>query len=296
MMAADQRHAADPRHARHARIAQLGTEVRRGRLGHQQRRRTGDRAQTVADLGFRHAHCRRQRQPCVAAPLEAALDRTDAALDQQPRTRFVQRGDTGLHPRDHRDFRIVEHALALAVQRAALAHRVAQPRCGGVLGAGQRAQRFDQIQVFDALRRRRGQHAGDRAAHRMPKQRESRPAQRIGSGQHIENRAEHAVFGIRRVMEAAAVAGHVQRDQIVGRQRRRHRPETRGIVQPAVQRQQRQAAAIVFGQRAVVAQPAEAAARGVQREIAHHAAPRRCRRASAANASACAGEALRQGM
>ena len=82
-----------------------------------------------------------------------------------------------------------------------------------------------------------------------------------GGGEQVQQRAEQAVLGIGRIVEAAAMAGQVQRDQVVGGQVRRHRQEAGGIVQPAMHRQQLRAAG------AVVAQRDEAAAGGVQHDL-----------------------------
>jgi hypothetical protein len=110
-----------------------------------------------------------------------------AAFDQQAQHRLAQAGaghDRGLHARAHRGVDVREHAQPLVRQRAASGDRLAQATRGAVLRIGQRAERLDGDEAFDALRRRGGEDAADRRAHRMAEHGETLPAQRVGGVEH----------------------------------------------------------------------------------------------------------------
>jgi hypothetical protein len=177
--------------------------------------------------------------------------------------------------------------------------RLAQAPGGAFRGFRQRAQRLDRDEALHPLRARGREQAADAGAHRMPEQREALPAQRIGDVERRVDRAGEGIVGARRQVRAATVAGQVRRDQVDARQVRGQRHEAGGVVEPAVQRQHLRRAGRAG------AQAGDAAQRRIEHELLHRsrllrrrrghsAASARCTRA--ASMSACAGDALRQGM
>ncbi|MNI57822.1 hypothetical protein D3C73_1129080 [compost metagenome] len=158
---------------------------------------------------------------------------------------------------------------------------------GGVFfRSAQAAERLDGDQAFDAITDRCGE-AGDAGTHRMAHQGEPVPAQRVGDIEHMGDRRRRGVHRTSGQMCAVAVSGQVDRHQIQLWQMRRQRYEAGRVVEPAVQGQHARSVART-------AQAGNADACDLQfKRLQGHASEAT---ASRANARACSGSALRQGM
>ncbi len=259
-------------------------------------RRTLDMGDQVAALRLAHAHGGRHGQARIAAPDETAVDRPQAAFDQQRRCRLAEIAGTGAQARADRGGDIGEHAQLLARQRGVGGERITQALRGAFLGFGQRAQGFDGQQALDPAWLRGRHQAGDHAAERMAEQRKALPAQRIGGGERRAQERDQQVIRRSRQVRARAVARHVDRHQVDIGQVRGQRHETGRVVEPAMQGEHARRTC------AARAQPGQRAEGGFQRECAHRAhagcaaVAASASRAIAASTRACASLSLRQGM
>ena len=183
-------------------------------------------------------HGRGQRESGIAGPDDAIGDRAHAAHDDRPRGLGIQ--TAGSDARRDGGIEVGEYAQAFVGRSGARRARTAEALQRAAAVVGQRPQRLDQHQPTHALGCGHGDQAGDRTTQRMPEQIEARQPQRIGRSQHGLDIVDEVVVRARRQMPRAAVSGQIQGDDMaLPRQPRRQLREAAGVVQPAVQGQQR---------------------------------------------------------